>query len=62
VLVPKPGWLVLFPPVLIEGELRPYQQSGGVELAHLPFLVFLSSGVQWILCGWTVVPIALLEI
>jgi hypothetical protein len=62
VLVPKPGWLVMFPPVLVKGELRLYQQFDGVELAHLPFLVFLSLGAQWILCGWIVVHAALLEI
>jgi hypothetical protein len=41
VLVPKLGWLVLSPPMLVEGELRLYQRSSGVELARLPVLMFL---------------------
>jgi hypothetical protein len=62
VLVLKPGWLVLSPPVLVEGELQLYQRCGVVELAHLPVLVFLMVEAQWKLRGWTVVPAALLEV
>jgi hypothetical protein len=62
VLVLKPGWLALFPPVLVEGELRLYQQFSGVELTHLPVLVFPMAEAQWKLCGWTVVPVAPLEV
>jgi hypothetical protein len=58
ILVPKPGWLALFLPELVEGELRLCQRFGGVELAHLPFLVFLLTEAQWRLCGWIVVPVA----
>jgi hypothetical protein len=45
VLVSKPGWLVLFPLVLVEGELRLYQLVSGVGLAHLPTLVLLMAEV-----------------
>jgi hypothetical protein len=58
VLVPKPGWLALFLPKLVEGKLRLYQRFGGVELAHLLVLVFLLTEAQWRLRGWTVVPVA----
>jgi len=51
VIVPKSRWLVLFLLELVEGELRPYQQSGEFELAHLPVLLFLLSKVQWRLRG-----------
>jgi hypothetical protein len=51
VLVSKPRWLAMFLPVLIEGELRLYRLSGGVELAHLPILALPA---QWRLRGWTV--------
>jgi hypothetical protein len=50
-LVSKPGWIVLFLLVLVKGELRLYQLSSGVELAHLPILALPG---QWRLCGWTV--------
>jgi hypothetical protein len=56
VLVLNPGWLALFPPLLVEGKLRLYQQFGGVEMTHLPVLVFPMVEVQWKLRGWTVVP------
>jgi hypothetical protein len=46
-LVSKPGWLVLFPLVLIEGELRLSQLVGGVGLAHLPTLVLPMAEAQW---------------
>jgi hypothetical protein len=59
VLVSKPGWLILFLPVLVEGELRLYQLSGGVGLAHLPTLVL---PVQWRLRGWTEGPVVPLRV
>ena len=62
VLASNPGWLVLFPLVLVEGELQLYQLIGGVGLAHLPTLVFPMEEVQWRLHGWTVVPIVPLEV
>jgi hypothetical protein len=62
VLVPKPGWLVLFYLVLIEGKLRLYQRDGGFGMAHLPVLVFSMTEVQWGLHDWTVVPTALLGV
>jgi hypothetical protein len=51
VLASKPGWLVLFPLVLIEGELRLYHLIGGVGLARLPALVFPMAEAQWRLRG-----------
>jgi hypothetical protein len=59
VLVSNPGWLDLFLPMLIEGELRLYQLGGGVGLAHLPILVLL---VQWRLCSWIVGLVVPLEV
>jgi hypothetical protein len=40
VLVLNPVWLALFLPMLVEGELRLYHQFSGVELTHIPVLVF----------------------
>jgi hypothetical protein len=37
----------MFPPMLVEGDLRLYQQFGGVELTHLPVLVFSEAKAQW---------------
>jgi hypothetical protein len=51
VLVSKPGCLVLFSLVLIEGELQLYQRTGGVELVHIPVLVFPMAEAQLRLCG-----------
>jgi hypothetical protein len=61
VLVLKLGWLMLSPPMLVEGQLRLYQQSSGVELAHLLVLMFLLTEARWGLRGCTVMPVASLR-
>jgi hypothetical protein len=61
-LVLNPGWLALFPPMLVEGDLRLYQKFGGVELTHLPVMVFPMTEAQWKLRSWTVVLVAPLEV
>jgi hypothetical protein len=52
-LASKPGWLVLFPLVLVEGELRLSYLVGGVGLSHFPTLVLPMAGTQWRLHDWT---------
>jgi hypothetical protein len=49
VLSSRPRWLVIFLPRHDEGELRSHQLVDGVGLAHLPTLVLLTVGAQWIL-------------
>jgi hypothetical protein len=44
-------WPGLSDLVLDEGELWLHQQVCGVGKAHLPTLVLLMEGVQWILCA-----------
>jgi hypothetical protein len=62
VLASKPGWLVLFPLVLVEGELRLYQLIGGVGLACFLALVFPMVEADWRLCDWTVVLVVPLRV
>jgi hypothetical protein len=52
-LASRPGWLVLFLLVLVEGDIQLYQLVGGVRLAHLPTLVLPMAGTQWRLRDWT---------
>jgi hypothetical protein len=52
-LASRPGWLVLFLLVLIEGEIPLYHLVSGVGMAHLPTLVLSMAGVKWKLRGWT---------
>jgi hypothetical protein len=47
VLALNPGWLVLFPFVLVKGELRLSQLVDGFGLAHLPTLVLPMIEAQW---------------
>jgi hypothetical protein len=49
VLDSRHGWLVLFLLVLVEGELQLHMLVDRVGLAHLPTLVLLMAGAQWIL-------------
>jgi hypothetical protein len=51
VLASKHGWLVLFPLVLIGGELQLHLLGNKVGLVHLPIIVLPMVGVQWILHG-----------
>jgi hypothetical protein len=57
-LVSGPLWPGLSQLVLDEGELRSHHLVC-MELgkAHLPTLVLLMAGAQWILCGWIEGPI-----
>jgi hypothetical protein len=46
VLAPKPRWLALSLPELVEGELQLYRRSGAIGLAQLLVLLFHLSRVQ----------------
>jgi hypothetical protein len=53
----RPRWLVLFLLLLVEVKLRLHLLVNRVGLAHLPTLVLLMVGAQWILHDWTEGPI-----
>jgi hypothetical protein len=57
VLSTGPLWSVISLLVLDEGGLRSHQLVYGVGQAHLPTLVLLMEGVQWILHSWSEGPI-----
>jgi hypothetical protein len=56
-LVSGPLWPSLSHIFLDKGELRSHQLVYGVGKAHIPTLVLLMVGAQWILHGWIEGPI-----